>query len=52
MSPLPPHLAVVTLLDHDGDTMGQSQTNNTSITNGEYNKYNKYNTINFIDKVK
>ena len=49
MSPLPPHLAVVTLLDHDGDTMGQSQTNNTSITNGEYNKYN---TINFIDKVK
>ena len=46
MSPLPPHLAVVTLLDHDGDTMGQSgtsdvvtnnsphNTNNTSITNG------------------
>ena len=46
MSPQFPHLAGGPLLDHDGDTMGQSgtsdvvtnnsphNTNNTSITNG------------------
>ena len=46
MSPPSLHLATLPLLDHDGDTMGQSgtsdvvtnnsphNTNNTSITNG------------------
>ena len=30
MSPLPPHLAMLPLLDHDGDTMGQSLQSPTS----------------------